>query len=288
MHPNQYIAERQYSWARRHGITIDEAGFTDVLNDNLFLPLTAEAIQEFQAGAGGELENNMLAAHSSSAIVANVFNYWRLYNNLVPIISVICPNLGNYTNPDIRFEVQCPINWPVQPPVPVRPPHLDVVIRFQDPAEPEVTKAIAIESKFGEPYAGGMLQGEFADRYVAQENALMWDGFEPLREVAIRINGGEVLFHRLHVAQLIKHILGLKSGYQGTKNFELLYLWYPAPGHEACEHEEEIGQFEHMINVCMSPVKFRATKYPDLTHALATRYGDTHGAYVDYLMERYF
>jgi hypothetical protein len=78
MNPSEYIAESQYVWARRHGITVDEAGYVGVLNDNLFLPLTSDAIREYQAGAGGELDGNMMAVHSSSALVANVFDYWRL------------------------------------------------------------------------------------------------------------------------------------------------------------------------------------------------------------------
>ena len=41
MRPTEYITERQYSWARRHGIPIDEAGYTTEFGDNFFLPLTA-------------------------------------------------------------------------------------------------------------------------------------------------------------------------------------------------------------------------------------------------------
>jgi len=34
MRPYDYLKERQYSWARRHGIAIDEAGYVEELNDN--------------------------------------------------------------------------------------------------------------------------------------------------------------------------------------------------------------------------------------------------------------
>ena len=107
MKPYDYIAEVQYAWARRHGICIDEAGYVAQLNDNLFLPLIPEAIREYQAGAGAELDNNMRAVHSSSALVAIVFNYWRLYQNIEPIIAAISPTLANYKIQGIRFEAQC-------------------------------------------------------------------------------------------------------------------------------------------------------------------------------------
>jgi hypothetical protein len=289
MHAIEYIAERQYSWARRHGVPIDNAGYAATVNDNLFLPLTAESVRDFQAGAGRELEKNIRAAHSSSALVANVFDYWRLYGDIGPIMSAICPALKDYTILDIRFEARCPINWLAPPPVPVTPPHLDVVIGFRDSAEPEFTKAIAIESKFGELYTQD--QGSFAERYLSPENAGIWTGLQPLREMANQIGdgkNGEILFRRLHVAQLIKHILGLNSQFRGTQNFELIYLWYPAPGQEAVEHEEEIRRFQMMTQACNPQVQFRAIKYQDLIHTLTKAQGDSHGAYIDYLSERYF
>jgi hypothetical protein len=293
MHASEYIAERQYSWARRHGIRIDEKGYTATVSDNLFLPLTAEAVLDFQAGAGKELEKNIRAAHSSSALVANVFDYWRLYGNMGPIMSAICPTLKDYTILDVHFEARCPINWLAPPPIPVTPPHPDVVIRFKDSADPEVTKAIAIESKFGEIYSQG--PGTFALRYLQPENDGMWETLRPLHQLALQLpeESNEVIhdripFQRLHVAQLIKHILGLNSQFHGTQNFELIYLWYPAPGQEAVEHDEEIRRFQQMTQGCNPRVNFRAITYPDLIHTLTKAHGDSHGAYIDYLSERYF
>jgi hypothetical protein len=228
----------------------------------------------------------MLAAHSSSALVANIFNYWRLYNNLGPVISAVCPTLRDVTIQEMSFEAQFPITWPAPPPIPVTSPHLDVVIRFQERAEPDIIKAIAIESKFGELYTQD--QGTFAERYLAPENAPMWVGVEPLQQVASQIHQGEILFQRLKVAQLIKHILGLKSVLHGNQNFELVYLWYPAPGVHAVVHEDEIRRFQQITNACHPKIKFRAISYHDLIDRLATDQGEQHGAYVDYLMERYF
>jgi hypothetical protein len=180
MGPSEYITERQYSWARRHGIAIDEAGYTEHLNDNLFLPLTPEAFQEFPGGPAGQLDDSIHAAHSSAALVANVFFYWRLYRKLGPIIAALCPTLVNYEVQDMHFEVQVPIPWPIPPGVPLHHPQLDVIIRYHHGHDPGIPKAIAIESKFREPYAGGVHQGPFADRYLAPENAAIWAGLEPL------------------------------------------------------------------------------------------------------------
>ena len=73
----------------------------------------------------------------------------------------------------------------------------------------------------------------------------------------------------MKVAQLIKHILGLKAQFQGLRNFDLVYLWYPAPGAEAVEHEDEIRRFQELTDDCQPRVRFRAIAYPDLIQALA-------------------
>jgi hypothetical protein len=80
----------------------------------------------------------------------------------------------------------------------------------------------------------------------------------------------------------------MNAQFNGTENFELVYLWYPTPGVEAVEHEVEIRQFQQLLTECESRVGFRVIGYPDLFQTLATHQGSEHGAYVDYLMERYF
>jgi hypothetical protein len=80
----------------------------------------------------------------------------------------------------------------------------------------------------------------------------------------------------------------MKAQYKGLQNFDLVYLWYPAPGVEAVEHEDEIRTFQRLTDACHPKVKFRAVTYPDLIQTLAVQHGTVHGAYIDYLMERYF
>ena len=286
MRPYDYLTERQYSWARRHGISIDEAGYVEELNDNLFLPPTDEVLRELPRDREGNPHESVYAAHSSAALVANVFAYWRFYDNLRPVMSALCPDLVGHVAEGLTFEAQCPIGWPTPQPD-RKPPHLDVVITYRDKTEPSVLKAIGVESKFGELY--GQDQGPFADCYVAPGNICIWDGCEPLRELAVRINGGEKrIYQRLKVAQLIKHALGLRAQFYGATNFDLIYLWYPTPGAEAVEHEDEIRRFQQATDACQPRIRFRAITYPDLIHLLCQTHGDTHGAYVDYLTERYF
>jgi hypothetical protein len=286
MHPYDYIKERQYSWARRHGVSIDEDGYVDELNDNLFLPPTKDVFRELPKDRSGVPHESVYAAHSSAALVVNVFAYWCLYDDLRPILSSLAPDLAGHDPDELSFEAKCPIGWP-SPQPDRKPPHLDAVITYRNKADPSVLKGLGVESKFGELY--GQDQGPFADCYVADENKVIWKGFEPLLELAIRINRGEKKIYRyLKVAQLIKHALGLKNQFRGTENFDLVYLWYPAPGIEAVQHEEEIGQFQRLTAACTPSIGFRAITYPDLIQTLAVGYGDVHGAYVDYLTERYF
>ena len=286
MRPYDYITERQYSWARRHGVKIDEQGYVEELNDNLFLPPTEDVFRELPKDRFGNPHESVYAVHSSLALVVNVFFYWRLYDKLGPILAALTPDLAGHDPEGLTFEAQCPIGWP-SPQPDRKPPHLDVVITYREKAEASVLKGVGVESKFGELY--GQDQGPFADCYVAPENACIWEGCEPLHKLAVRINQGEKqIYRRLKVAQLIKHILGMKSQFQGMQNIDLVYLWYPAQGADAVEHEEEIRRFQQLIDECQPRVRFRAIAYPDLIQSLAAQQGTVHGAYVDYLTERYF
>ena len=286
MRPYDFIKERQYSWARRHGVPIDDDGYVEELHDNFFLPPTEAVLRELPKDRLGDPHESGYAVHSSLALVVNLCFYWRLYENLQPILTAIAPDLNGHDPESLTFEAQCPIGWP-SPQPDRKPPHLDAVITYRDKANPQVQKGIGIESKFGELY--GQDQGPFADCYVADENKVIWEGFEPFRELAVRINRGERSIYRyLKVAQLIKHALGLKNRFGGTENFDLVYLWYPAPGIEAVKHEEELWQFQKLTAACTPRLRFRAIAYPDLIQTLAVQHGDKHGAYVDYLTERYF
>ena len=76
------IKDQLQDWARQRAIRFDRNGYTESLEDNLFVALSDETVAEFVSGDGGELgehgkRGKMQALHSSSALACNVFEYWR-------------------------------------------------------------------------------------------------------------------------------------------------------------------------------------------------------------------
>lgn len=132
---------QQRYWARRQEIEFDADGYTLCLIDNLFEPLSPETITEFTAGAGDELgrggkRGKMQALHSSSALVCNVFDYWRVRG-----INSIARACGA---PDGMTEMCLEQTHPTG--LEGTPPHLDV--EFSGVG----LKPLAVESKFTEQY----------------------------------------------------------------------------------------------------------------------------------------
>jgi hypothetical protein len=112
MNPTQFIDRRQRFWALRHGIPFDNQGYVVELNDNLFMPLSPGAIQEYQRGGGGELKKKIRALHSSAALVVNTFDYWRRIGKLNPILEFVRPDLVGQLVHSVRFEAKLSIKWP--------------------------------------------------------------------------------------------------------------------------------------------------------------------------------
>src|SRR5947209_419306 len=123
MNPYAYITRRQTLWALRHGkrlggqfrhdpdpvqVERGEKVFTFDLDDNLFEPLMPQALEEFEAGDGGELEGRMNAVHSSSATAVNVFHYWRS-RGLLAEIAKAC-RIPSTSITGMRFEAKFPIH----------------------------------------------------------------------------------------------------------------------------------------------------------------------------------
>jgi hypothetical protein len=292
MSPYDYIKQRQVYWALRRGIRLggqyrnrpdpDQAGrgetsFVYDLIDNFFEPLTDEARREIERGDGGELrphrdEGRMYAVNSSSALVVNVFHYWRRIGQIGEIAQACrLPSTGIS---HLEFEAQYPIDVQFK-----RTPNLDVVIHY---GRKGGIRASAIESKLQEPYAGRDRKGLSTD-YLGLAEA--WDDIPNLREVAGQVSPQNALFEHLDAPQLIKHILGLKAAY-GKDGFRLLYLYYDAPGPEAVRHAEEVERFAAYPR--RDGVMFQSLTYQDVLLDLARNKRGPHSAYVDYLMERYF
>ena len=76
MNPYEEVKKAQQDWARSMGISFDPRGYVLNVEANLQQPLSTQARQSFERGAGSELSGHMRALHSSSALAVNFFDYW--------------------------------------------------------------------------------------------------------------------------------------------------------------------------------------------------------------------
>jgi hypothetical protein len=248
-------------------MSFDKKGYTLKLNDNLFEPLREDSKGEFDAGHGKEIEDGkMNALHSSSALACNFFHYWRYRD-----VGFIAKVLGF----DSVYSV---INFEKQHPKPegiggIRP-HLDVEITGQP------VKPIAIESKFTEPYE--KKAKSLKEAYITTPN--VWGNCNGCEKLAKNIVDKAEIFEYLDAPQLLKHMLGLKTGY-GKGNFELCYIWYKIDGEETSKHEEEIKKFKKYIN---SEFSLHDYTYQSLFEKVKTSSSNAHARFINYLEDRYF
>ena len=213
---------------------------------------------------------HMEALHSSSALVVNVFDYWRRRNRIQDIAG--CCGAGSDVF-GMEFEKTHPIGS-----VDRTSPHLDVEFDGRSPQ--------AIESKFTETYRRKTRRPNadtHLDQYLAQRD--IWGGIPRVQVLAksiVQQSETKTEFQYLDVPQLIKHILGLNSSYHGR--CALLYLWYQVDSLEAERHEQELERFCSMIG---SNIRFRAMTHQDLFERIK-RVPDVDSAYLQYLERRYF
>ncbi|MHB8755375.1 MAG: PGN_0703 family putative restriction endonuclease [Candidatus Acidiferrales bacterium] len=266
------ILRQQQGWAASRKIAFP-SGYTESLDANLFQPLHCDTLAEFQRGSGDELGKNghrgkMLALHSSSALVVNVFDYWRGRS-----LDWIAGALSLTSEPSLLcFEAQFPTG------LPGKPPNLDLAFVLTD------RRTIAVESKFTEPYAHTKQVPPFKLKYFPAGDGLWQDRALPhCQRLADRLHRGELQFLYLNAAQLLKHVLGLAQPLVGQ--FTLFYLWYAVPSDEARHHGEEIEAFAEEIG---SELDFRVLTYQELFSSALRRLGTEHAAYLSYVGERYF
>lgn len=323
MNGAEFIKSKQRSWAKRKGFELfggtipnrGEKNYLNNLSDNLFEDLTEESIKCYRSGDGNETKDSktrlakMKALHSSSAIVVNLFQYWQ-GKDVCPILNAckmtsrtnktgyMIENIGSASpketpvipsplNYEIKFEEQFEIcsdksQFP-------HSPNIDVVISTP-------LSDIAIESKFTEPYGNRKHEG-LKQKYV--ENISFWNGLPNLYELAKEISPDDTKFQYLDAAQLIKHILGLKSccdkynsqikpGLNGRclkRNFRLLYLWYDVIGKDGVEHRKEIEQFAEIAQ--RDNVKFSHVAYQEVIMKLSKEFYEGNEEYLNYITDRY-
>ena len=272
----QMILTSQINWADSNKIpfVINPLGeaHTLTLSANLFYPvLSTSSVGEYSAGKGNEFQDHMKSLCSSSALVVNVFEYWR-QNNQASNIGAAC---GKYSQDvQMSFEKTHPILEFGTP------PHLDVEFIGGK------TKPLAIESKFAEPYRSRVTRRNETNLKKYLEAAHVWQGLPALKQIAEEVlaqEGKRTSWCYLDVPQLIKHVLGLSRAYT-PQGFTLLYLWYDLDLEEAKEHEKEILMFQHRIS---SEVDFQNMKYQSLFDEIQ-QIPTVDFEYIEYLRERYF
>ena len=255
-------------------IPCNSQGYVRDVESNLLRPLSPSARGGFEKGAGSELAGNMRALHSSSALVANFFDYWT-DREKGPLLSAmgICPDGGE----SLDFEVLFPTG------LRGRPPHLDVALTFGSGF------VVAIEAKFTE-YLTRSTKGKstFAPSYFPKADGL-WrsKGLHECQSLAEELRAQEALtdrtgFSYLDPWQLLKHALGLAT--QLGNGFSLQYIYYDWPGKTAEVHRSEVERFADFVG---DELRFKAMTYQQIYEVLRDS-GLAEAEYLDYLGERYF
>jgi hypothetical protein len=287
MNAYEYILTKQTQWALNNDIELigskgsrGRRAYTKTLDENLFESMEPFVADCFAGGDGNEINGTsdspakMQAVHSSSAIGVNIFQYWQKID-LIPIIAGECGfcRKGSEVSHKIVFEDKYPIDKRFQ-----FSPNIDVVFHNSDSSP---YKRFAIECKFSEAY-GSQKHGGIKPAYFEVEE--IWDNIPHTHKLAKSISPDDEKFEYLHVAQLIKHILGLKNAC-GKSGFRLLYLWYDVLGYDGSRHRDEIGEFTQIVK--LDGVKFHALSYQELISRLAIDYRQDHKKYISYITNRY-
>ena len=269
--------QQQRAWAKRQRIELDPKGYCLKLEDNFFQPLSEDAIQELRSGDGSELggpnrRGKIRAAHSSSALACNFFDYWRKID-MTPLTRAFGRS-DSFCK--IVFEQKFPIG------VKGKPPNIDVVLQAPD------NRILAVESKFTEPFRKSKTKNFLKQKYFPDKRRF-WEsaGLPGCQRLAGDLRNGYVSFDFLGAAQLLKHLLGLSRNQQSnSSSWQLCYLWFDAADADAKKHEIEVNEFTKLAGLTSS--QFQSLTYQELFNRISHLVGSEHSSYISYLRERYF
>ena len=265
---------RQTQWAIREGLEVD-GDYLGLYDDNLFEPLSPQALIDFTDADGGELKSNMRTLCSSPALAVNVFHYWSRINWLAR--KPMHEAFGDVrAKSDIRFE------YKLQYPLTDRP-KIDVALIVCDESEQDSTAAIyAIESSLTEWITSKRY--DFGRGYFHGVDLWTQANLPQCQSLVQDIYDGRQEFNYLRADQLLKHALGLATEFQGRS--QLLYLYYDLADEPVCQdHRDEIDQFRSRVG---DEIHFKPMTYQDLFQTLVESCGTNHKTYMDYLAMRYF
>lgn len=241
------------------------------LDENLILPLSGDARDEYDQGSGGELGRHgkpgkMSSLRSSSALSYNVFGPWRGVD-IQPLGVALCATVQSQS---LRFEQK------FRHGLRSTPPNLDVVL------DCEMPRPLGIECKFTEPYGAKKAHPPLHPKYFAGGRNRWTEVDLPKCQTLANSIGTTHSFRRLAAGQLLKHLLGLAR--TTTQAPRLRYVWFDSACSEAQEHVVEIEMFKQLID---SSIDFAAVPYQQLVASLRN-YPEPIPNYRSYLDARYF
>lgn len=204
---------------------------------------------------------------SSSALAANVFDYWS-ERDLAPILRALGVD-GRAT--ELRFERKLPTG------ARGKSPNLDVVLTLDD------GRLIGIESKFTEWITPKTGMTTSLAPYISDEGS-RWSQarLAAAARLARAVHDGEEKYFHLDVPQLLKHALGLAKA--STTGWALHYLYFDGQGEVAERHAEEIERFTLAVG---AELTFAARSYQSLVDSLGEAAPNEHAEYIAYLRDRY-
>jgi len=265
-----HVLLNQIQWATQANVRVDRAGHTDSVDANLWRPLSPRSRIVFRQAAGAALEERLRSLHSSSALVANVFDYWSV-QDATPLAKA----LGVQGVIDgIEFEA------PTAAGLPSQTLNLDVCLTLTD------GRSVGIESKFGEWLTPRVPGSGLMRPKTADVTARRWaDGGLPrCQALAEAMHAGKRSFRYLDATQLLQHALTL-AGQPGHHGFALWYLYYAWDVPQAQQHAHELDVFATEVG---AELGFRALTYQSMFDALKQASGRWHADYITYLQRRYF
>ena len=276
MNAQQEIKDEQQEWAKSKGIYLDKKGYVRTVKENLRVSLSPHARAGYEGGDGSELRDtarkpaNMKALHSSSALVANLFDYWTDRKDKSPLLQALDIDQGSVKPLD--FEKKFPTK------LGGNPPNLDVAIKSDS------DHVVAIESKFMEHLSRSTVgKDKFKPSYFPTSGGL-WtqEGLLACQELAEEIHRIPRRFEFLNPWQLLKHALGLAT--QLGDKFSLYYLYYDWPEERSQVHKNEIARFADRVG---DELRFKALTYQRVYERLKES-PEAERDYLDYLGGRYF
>ena len=278
MKTKEDIINHLKEWAKQESIQIDKDGYVIDRDDNFYQTLNKETVRDLMGGDGNEYSENknirtkIFALHSSSALVCNIFDYWRIIDKIHLQKAFQFKNRGIKA---IIFEQKLSMSMQGNM------PNADLFMILTDGT------AVAIESKFTEWMTKKTKKEPFSDSYFINDVTRWTDvGLPNSQNLAESLYHGDEKFDYMDAPQLLKHALGLANKH--SIRSILLYLYYDLPdGNEIKElHDDEINQFSKALN---DELNFKAIRYQDLMTELekyATGYGDFK-EYRKYIQKRY-